>query len=180
MVAPSMLRPVPAWQVRAASLLALGWTVVTGATASTRVIALLPEGSARRFLQKVHELCKESPSLDCVRIMSVMLAWYETAIAGSVFVQTISCMCLTRVWRYSVVIKNVSIVDIMWGLMFLVQAFSYGSHGEADKNGYPGRKSLTLAMTSTYALRLGTFLYWRNHVSPIGVGVSGGSAEDFR
>lgn len=89
-------------------------------------------------------------------------------------------MVLAWVWRHSVAIKNASIVDILWGLTFLVQAVSYGSHEEAAKNSFPGRRSLIIAMTSTYAMRLSTFLYWRNHVSPIGVGIVGGSAEDYR
>jgi steroid 5-alpha reductase family enzyme len=118
---------------------------------------MLPEGSLRQLLEAVHEKCKNSPRVDCARALSI---------------------AMTIVWRQSVVLKNVSIVDILWGLTFVLSAQAYGSHEKAAV-AYPGRKSLILAMTTAWGARLSTFLYWRNHISAKGIGV-GTNPEDYR
>ena len=69
-------------------------------------------------------------------------------------------------WITSVVLKNASIVDIVWGLGFVMVAWV--SHFVGD--GLCNRRWLLTVMTSVWGLRLGGYLWWRNH----------GKGEDFR
>ncbi|CAK0848625.1 unnamed protein product, partial [Prorocentrum cordatum] len=101
--------------------------------------------------------CRSSPRLSAFRALS-------------------SSMVL--LWAHSVKIHNVSIVDIFWACSFVISNCAYASHGAAQK-AYAGRKALVLALTTAWASRLSTYLWWRNHVSAVGVG-AGGSHEDFR
>jgi steroid 5-alpha reductase family enzyme len=73
---------------------------------------------------------------------------------------------ITLLWVWSVIIKNVSIVDLFWGLGFVVvNAFYILTSGELN-----ARKILLLVLVSVWGLRLSIYLAWRNL----------GKGEDFR
>jgi steroid 5-alpha reductase family enzyme len=73
---------------------------------------------------------------------------------------------VTLLWIWSVFIKNVSIVDIFWGLGFVVvNAFYVFMSGELNT-----RKILILTLVSIWGLRLAIYLAFRNI----------GKGEDFR
>ena len=73
---------------------------------------------------------------------------------------------VTLLWIWSIFIKNVSIVDIFWGVGFVVvNAFYVFMSGELNP-----RKILILALVSIWGLRLGIYLAIRNI----------GKGEDFR
>lgn len=69
-------------------------------------------------------------------------------------------------WVVSVVIKDASIVDIIWGAGFVLVAWVAFFTGD----GYDGRKWLITLLASAWGLRLSTYLYIRNH----------GKGEDYR
>lgn len=73
---------------------------------------------------------------------------------------------VTLLWGWSVWIKNVSIVDLFWGMGFvIVNAIYFFNSG----NLYT-RKILLLAFVTLWGLRLSIYLAWRNI----------GKGEDFR
>ncbi len=73
---------------------------------------------------------------------------------------------VTLLWIWSIFIKNVSIVDIFWGLGFVVvNAFYVFMSGELN-----ARKILILTLVSIWGLRLAIYLAYRNI----------GKGEDFR
>lgn len=73
---------------------------------------------------------------------------------------------VTLLWIWSVIIKNVSIVDLFWGFGFVVvNAFYVFASGELSP-----RKILILTLVSIWGLRLTLYLSWRNI----------GKGEDFR
>jgi len=73
---------------------------------------------------------------------------------------------VTILWIWSVIIKNVSIVDIFWGIGFvIVNAFYVFSSGELNP-----RKILVLTLVTIWGLRLAIYLAIRNS----------GKGEDFR
>jgi steroid 5-alpha reductase family enzyme len=69
-------------------------------------------------------------------------------------------------WLVSLAVKNASIVDIVWGLGFVLVAWVV----RWRVDGVDARQWLLVAMTSVWGLRLGGYLFWRNH----------GKGEDFR
>jgi steroid 5-alpha reductase family enzyme len=69
-------------------------------------------------------------------------------------------------WTLSVLVKNASIVDIVWGLGFVTVAWVV----RATAHGNNARQWLLVAMVSVWGLRLAGYLFWRNH----------GNGEDFR
>jgi steroid 5-alpha reductase family enzyme len=69
-------------------------------------------------------------------------------------------------WLTSIVIKNVSIVDLFWGFGFVVAGVVYFIYTD----GYETRKILLMTMLSIWGLRLSIYLAWRNL----------GKGEDFR
>ncbi len=73
---------------------------------------------------------------------------------------------VTLLWIISVIIKNVSIVDLFWGVGFVIVNFVY-FFGTGDVS---VRKILLLALVSIWGLRLSIYLAWRNI----------GKGEDFR
>ena len=77
----------------------------------------------------------------------------------------IICM-MNLLWMVSVIIKNVSIVDLFWGFGFVLTAVFYF----LNTDGYEMRKILLLTMVSIWGLRLSVYLAWRNI----------GKGEDFR
>jgi steroid 5-alpha reductase family enzyme len=73
---------------------------------------------------------------------------------------------VTVLWLWSVIIKNVSIVDLFWGFGFVVvNAFYIFKSGELS-----ARKILMLVLVTVWGLRLSIYLAWRNI----------GKGEDFR
>jgi steroid 5-alpha reductase family enzyme len=69
-------------------------------------------------------------------------------------------------WLLSLVLKNASIVDVVWGLGFVMVAWVARATGDGDES----RQTLLVAMTTLWGVRLGSYLFWRNH----------GKGEDFR
>ena len=69
-------------------------------------------------------------------------------------------------WLVSIAIKNASIVDIVWGLGFVAVAWAV----RLTEDGVVARQNLLVAMVSLWGLRLGGYLFWRNH----------GKGEDYR
>lgn len=64
-------------------------------------------------------------------------------------------------WIASVVIRDVSIVDSLWALFFLIGAVCY-----AAVTGVSERGLLLLVLVSVWALRLSGYLTWRNWGEP--------------
>jgi steroid 5-alpha reductase family enzyme len=60
-------------------------------------------------------------------------------------------------WLLSLPLRNVSIVDSLWSLMFLLAAVVYAAGGELQDRG-----RLALALTTIWALRLAIHITWRN------------------
>ena len=69
-------------------------------------------------------------------------------------------------WLFSLVNRDVSIVDSMWSLMFLIATLVYIS----GANPFGPRTGLVLTLVSLWAIRLSTYITWRNH----------GEDEDYR
>lgn len=64
----------------------------------------------------------------------------------------------TLAWAVSVAKRDVSIVDTVWSLMFVLAAFTYAATVST-----PGaRTSLVLALVSLWGLRLAGYITWRN------------------
>jgi len=71
---------------------------------------------------------------------------------------TVTLAAMLALWLVSLAIKNVAIVDVFWGLGFILIAAV-----AAACNGPPtARVQLLLAMTSLWGLRLATYLLYRN------------------
>jgi steroid 5-alpha reductase family enzyme len=68
-------------------------------------------------------------------------------------------------WLVSLVRKDVSIVDSMWSLMFLIAAVIFLTLGETGP-----RATLTVTLVAIWALRLSAHITWRNW----------GEGEDYR
>jgi steroid 5-alpha reductase family enzyme len=69
-------------------------------------------------------------------------------------------------WVVSVAKRDVSIVDVLWGLMILAAAAVYAMSLEVTGS----RTSIVLVLATLWALRLSGYIGWRNH----------GQAEDRR
>ena len=69
-------------------------------------------------------------------------------------------------WLVSLALRNASIVDITWGLGFVVVAWVSALRADAAS----GAASVLVAMVTVWGLRLGVYLFWRNH----------GNGEDYR
>jgi steroid 5-alpha reductase family enzyme len=61
-------------------------------------------------------------------------------------------------WLLSLALRDASIVDIAWGLGFVVVAWV--SFAVAD--GADARRALVVALTTIWGLRLAAYLAWRN------------------
>ena len=70
-------------------------------------------------------------------------------------------------WVVSVLMKNASIVDIVWGLGFVLVAWVVRL---TTDQGDDARQWLLVAMTTVWGVRLATYLFVRNH----------GNGEDYR
>jgi steroid 5-alpha reductase family enzyme len=73
---------------------------------------------------------------------------------------------MTVLWFISILIKNVSIVDIFWGVGFVLATSLY----YLKSDGNDSRKVLVMAMVALWGMRLSAYLAWRNI----------GKGEDFR
>jgi steroid 5-alpha reductase family enzyme len=73
---------------------------------------------------------------------------------------------MTILWGVSVIVRNVSIVDLFWGLGFVLTAGFYFLKTE----GLEIRKIIILSLAAIWGLRLSFYLAWRNI----------GEGEDFR
>jgi steroid 5-alpha reductase family enzyme len=73
---------------------------------------------------------------------------------------------MTTLWIVSILIKNVSIVDLFWGFGFILLAGFYFLRTEGNET----RKVILLIIAGIWALRLSIYLTWRNI----------GKGEDFR
>ncbi|HSB12765.1 MAG TPA: DUF1295 domain-containing protein [Blastocatellia bacterium] len=78
----------------------------------------------------------------------------------------ITAALMLSVWLLSLVKKDASIVDIFWGLGFVLIALT--CYVVAD--GHPGRKTLVTVLTTVWGVRLALHILWRNK----------GKGEDFR
>ena len=65
-------------------------------------------------------------------------------------------------WVFSIVKKDVSIVDSLWSLMFLAAALVYVFHTDAPVT----RTWLMFVLVSVWALRLSAYISWRNWGEP--------------
>jgi len=65
-------------------------------------------------------------------------------------------------WLVSLLRNDVSIVDSLWSLMFLLVAVVYAS---MDGDSGP-RETLILVLVAIWALRLSAYITWRNHGEP--------------
>ncbi len=75
-------------------------------------------------------------------------------------------MLMTILWIISIVLKNVSIVDLFWGLGFvIITAFFFIKSG-----GNESRKIVLMTLVTIWGVRLSVYLAWRN----------AGKGEDFR
>jgi steroid 5-alpha reductase family enzyme len=77
----------------------------------------------------------------------------------------IMCM-MTLLWVVSIIVKNVSIVDLFWGFGFVLTTGFYFLKTE----GFETRKIIILILVAIWGLRLSLYLAWRNI----------GEGEDFR
>jgi steroid 5-alpha reductase family enzyme len=73
---------------------------------------------------------------------------------------------MTILWIVSIIIKNVSIVDLFWGLGFVLTAGFYF----LKTDGFEPRKVILIILVAIWGLRLSFYLAWRNI----------GKGEDFR
>lgn len=73
---------------------------------------------------------------------------------------------MTILWFISILIRNVSIVDLFWGLGFVLVSTFYFISGEGNGT----RKILVMSLVAIWGLRLSVYLAWRNL----------GKGEDFR
>ncbi|MDX2418470.1 MAG: DUF1295 domain-containing protein [Xanthomonadales bacterium] len=65
-------------------------------------------------------------------------------------------------WLISLIRNDVSVIDSLWSLMFLLVALVYS--GMSDFSG--PRETLILLLVAVWALRLSGYITWRNHGHP--------------
>lgn len=73
---------------------------------------------------------------------------------------------MISLWIVSAIIKNVSIVDIFWGLGFVITCGFYFFQSDGNES----RKIILMLLVAIWGLRLSLYLAWRNI----------GKGEDFR
>jgi len=67
--------------------------------------------------------------------------------------------CMLAMWLLSLVLRDASIVDIFWGLGFVVIAVSTFLW---TNDGSSARRGLITALVGLWGLRLAVYLLWRN------------------
>jgi len=75
-------------------------------------------------------------------------------------------LMMTALWIASIILKNVSIVDLFWGFGFVIAGWIYFFY----TGGYEVRKIILMILVTIWGLRLSIYLAWRNI----------GKGEDFR
>jgi steroid 5-alpha reductase family enzyme len=85
----------------------------------------------------------------------------------SLWILALECLAVFAVagWLLSLLIRNVSIVDSMWSLMFLINTGVYAYAGEGGP-----RAMLVTLLVAIWSLRLAGYITWRNW----------GDGEDYR
>ncbi len=73
---------------------------------------------------------------------------------------------MTLLWIVSIIIRNVSIVDIFWGTGFVITCVYYF----LNTHGNDSRKIILMTLVAIWGIRLSVYLAWRNL----------GKGEDFR
>ena len=73
---------------------------------------------------------------------------------------------MVSLWIVSLIKKDASIVDIFWGLGFVMVGWAAWKISDADSQ----RGTVLAVLTTLWGVRLGGYLWWRNH----------GKGEDFR
>jgi len=86
-----------------------------------------------------------------------MIDWTAFLNAGFALLVLAVVFWLVSLWR-----DDVSTVDSLWSLMFLIVALVYAG----TTNGGGPREYLVLAMVTLWALRLSAYITWRNHGQP--------------
>jgi steroid 5-alpha reductase family enzyme len=89
--------------------------------------------------------------------MSNMLDWVAFGWSGVALL-----LVAAGAWVVSLAKNDVSIVDSLWSLMFLLSAIVYASASDA----HGPRETLVLVLTAIWALRLSAYITWRNHGQP--------------
>jgi len=74
---------------------------------------------------------------------------------------------MTVLWLVSLVLRNSSIVDIFWGMGFVISSWVYFAF---NPDGFLLRKLLIALLVTVWGLRLSIYILWRNS----------GKGEDFR
>ncbi|MCY4111421.1 MAG: DUF1295 domain-containing protein, partial [Chloroflexi bacterium] len=69
---------------------------------------------------------------------------------------------MTLVWLLSLLLRDASIVDVFWGLGFIVTGALAAWLGSGDA----GRSALLLVLVAVWGLRLAGHIGWRNHGKP--------------
>ena len=70
---------------------------------------------------------------------------------------------MTGLWVLSVIRRNASIVDPVWGTTFVLAGWWYHAN---TPTGDPGRKLLLMGLVTVWGLRLSLYLAWRNWGEP--------------
>ena len=86
-----------------------------------------------------------------------MIDWAAFSWAGAALL-LVAVAC----WLISLLRNDVSIVDSLWSLMFLLVAFVYATVTELTGP----REALILILVTVWALRLSVYITWRNHGHP--------------
>jgi steroid 5-alpha reductase family enzyme len=68
-------------------------------------------------------------------------------------------LAATATWAISLPKRNVTVVDVLWPLLFIMAAVTYATVGTAGAS----RSSLVLALVTVWGLRLALYLAWRSH-----------------
>ena len=81
----------------------------------------------------------------------------ETSLTIYIVNLTLLITLMTAGWAWSVVRKNVTIVDSLWGIGFVMITWNTFSMGD----GYYGRNLLIAVLTTAWGMRLAGYLTWR-------------------
>ena len=134
------------------------------------------------FLSFRRDIAKKFRSILGTKLFNAIEAYgkrCESSAAISNFRSLSSSLAI--LWLESVRVKNVSIVDIFWGLSFVISSWTYATHKNAEDRSR-NRKALIVSLVTAWGSRLSTYLLWRNHLSSSNK-MSGGisnSLEDYR
>ena len=79
-------------------------------------------------------------------------------------------VCISLLWLLSVKLKDASIVDIFWGLSFVIVTWVSFALSFFNSRGFAPRRWLLCTLVTVWGVRLATHLWQRNH----------GKGEDYR